>query len=237
MKSMDDTPNFPGRSRPLTVAERRFAERAEELKKLDLASRFARIYETDLWEGPESRSGQGSSLDSTARLRTELPALFRRHHVQRILDAPCGDFHWMRHVDLTGVEYVGADIVRELVVRNEREFGSASRQFMEADLTRGPLPHADLVLCRDCFVHLSYAHIRAAIAVIRASGARYLLTTTFTEQPENRDVQDGDWRPLNLQAPPFSFPEPLEFLVEGCEEEGGAYADKTLALWRVAELP
>jgi hypothetical protein len=26
-------------------------------------------------------------------------------------------------------------------------------------------------------------------------------------------------------------------LVEGCEEEGGAYADKALAAWRVSDLP
>src|SRR4051794_13065824 len=64
----------PG-NRPRTVAERRFAEHAAELEGLDLASRFARIYETDLWAGAESRSGAGSGLDSTARLRIELPRL------------------------------------------------------------------------------------------------------------------------------------------------------------------
>src|SRR5437660_1775959 len=37
--------------------------------------------------------------------------------------------------------------------------------------------------------------------------------------------------------PPVALPEPLEVIVEGCTEVGGAYADKALGLWRVADLP
>jgi len=226
-------------ARPITTAERRFAERAAELEGLDLAQRFARIYETDLWAGPESRSGLGSGLAPTEHLRRELPKLLRRIGVRRMLDVPCGDFHWMQHADLEGIEYIGGDIVPELVRRNEAEFGRSdgSRRFVVVDLTRGPLPSADLVLCRDCLVHLSYAHIDEALRVIRSSGARFLLTTTFSSQRENRDVADGDWRPLHLQGAPFAFPAPIELLVEECNEEGGAYADKSLGLWRVEDLP
>jgi len=227
------------RDRPRTVAERQFEAHASELEGLDLAQRFARIYETDLWEGAESRSGAGSGLDSTARLRAELPRLLQRLDIRSMLDVPCGDFHWMRHIDLGDIAYVGGDIVPDIVRQNAERFGTTDgrRRFIELDLTRGPLPETDLVLCRDCLVHLSFAHIREALRVIRWSGARYLLTTTFTEASENRDVADGDWRMLNLQAPPFDFPPPLELLVEGCAEEGGAYADKSLGLWRAADLP
>jgi hypothetical protein len=38
------------------------------------------------------------------------------HDVKSLLDIPCGDFHWMRRVNLQGLSYVGADIVRELIV-------------------------------------------------------------------------------------------------------------------------
>lgn len=237
---MKKDPKAPSRSaeRPQTVAERRFAEQARELERLDLAGRFARIYETDLWAGPESRSGTGSGLAETARIRAELPGLLRRLHARRLLDVPCGDFHWMRHVDLHGVEYVGGDIVEAIVERNQALYEEPGRRrFVRVDLTAGPLPEADVVLCRDCLVHLSYANIARAFAAVHASGARYLLTTTFPSYAENADAPDGDWRPLNLERPPFSLPAPLWSLVEGCDEEGGAYADKTLALWAVADIP
>jgi hypothetical protein len=50
---------------------------------------------------------------------------------------------------------------------------------------------------------------------VRASGARYLITTTFPEHAENADVADGDWRPLNLERAPFRLPPPAAVLVEG----------------------
>ena len=76
-----------------------------------------------------------------------------------------------------------------------------------------------------------------ALAASRASGAAHLVATTFPGRGANADVADGDWRPLDLEAAPFHFPPPVAAIVEGCTEEGGAYADKTLAAWRVADLP
>jgi len=236
------TPRF---ERPRTVAERRFAERASELKSLDLPARFARMYETNLWDGTESRSGDGSSLASTAGVRAGLPNLLRRLAVRRLLDVPCGDFHWMVHVDLVGagvVAYVGGDVVDAIVEANNARYGSAGRSFARVDLTMGPLPTVageppDAVLCRDCLVHLSFANIARAMRVVRDSGVRYFITTTFLEQPANIDIIDGDWRPLNLERAPFDLPSPVAVLVEGCEEEGGAFADKALGVWRAEDLP
>ena len=232
------------RVRPQTVAERRFAERAEELRRLDLPARFARMYETNLWAGAESRSGDGSSLAATAGVRAGLPGLLRSLGVRRLLDVPCGDFHWMAHVDLgaAGVAaYVGGDVVEAIVAANNARYGTDSCSFVHVDLTTGPLPAvagepADAVLCRDCLVHLSFANIARALSVVRASGARFLITTTFLEHSVNADVLDGDWRMLNLERAPFNLPSPVAVLVEGCEEEGGAYADKALAAWRIEDL-
>jgi hypothetical protein len=230
--------------RPQTVAERRFAERAEELTNLDLPARFARMYETNLWAGEESRSGDGSSLAATAGVRAGLPGLFRQLGVRRLLDVPCGDFHWMSHVHLSAAgvtAYVGGDVVEAIVAGNTERYANADRSFVRVDLTTGPLPSvagepADAVLCRDCLVHLSFANIVRAFRVVRDSGARYLITTTFLEHSTNIDVIDGDWRMLNLQRAPFNLPSPVAVLVEGCAEEGGAYADKALAAWRVSDL-
>ena len=80
----------------------RFAERAGELSELGLQERFQRIYETNLWSDPETRSGVGSTLDSTRVVRAELPKALRRLDARVLLDIPCGDFTWMEHVDLRG---------------------------------------------------------------------------------------------------------------------------------------
>src|SRR5206468_4767947 len=181
--------------RDRTIAERKFAEHAAELAGLGLQQRFERIYETNLWSDPETRSGVGSTLDSTRVVRAELPNALRELKARVLLDVPCGDFTWMEHVDLRGVQYIGGDIVPTIVEQNQRQYADASRKFMSLDLTRDDLPDADVLLCRDCMVHLSYANIRAALANIARSNVRYLLMTSFPGRGDNNDVVDGDWRP------------------------------------------
>ena len=224
-------------TRKRTVAERRFEEQAHELADLGLEERFARIYSTNLWSDPESRSGVGSSLDSTRVVRAELPGALRKLKTRVLLDVPCGDFTWMEQVDLTGTEYIGGDIVPRIVEENQRLHASESRRFVHIDLTRDPLPDADVLLCRDCLVHLSYANIRIVQQNIARSNIRFVLMTSFPGRRDNYDVSDGDWRALDFQAPPFSFPEPHLTIVERCGEEEGAYADKSLLAWRVKDLP
>jgi hypothetical protein len=222
--------------RKLTIAERRFAERARELADLGLQERFERIYSTNLWSDPESRSGVGSTLDSTRVVRAALPVALHQLEARVLLDVPCGDFTWMERVDLSGIEYIGGDIVPPIIERNQRLHAGEARRFLEIDLTRDVLPDADVLLCRDCLVHLSYANIRAVLANIARSSIRFVLMTSFPGRGDNRDVVDGDWRTLDFQAAPFSFPEPVLTIIEECEEEDGSYADKSLLAWRVADL-
>ena len=224
------------RKRAITIAERRFAEHAEELSRLGLRERFERIYSTNLWSDPETRSGTGSSLDSTRVLRERLPAALRELHTRVLLDAPCGDFTWMDRVDLSGIKYIGADIVPSIVRENERAYANSSRRFVELDLTRDALPVADVLLCRDCLVHLSYQNIGRVFDNIKRAGIRYILMTSFPGRGDNKDVQDGDWRPLDFEAPPFDLQRPLLTIVEECEEEGGSYTDKSLCAWRVTDI-
>ncbi len=194
---------------------------------------FEQIFNTNRWNNSESVSGTGSTLEQTQVIRERLPDLFAKYAIRSMLDIPCGDFHWMSLVPKEGIHYIGADIVGGLI---DRLSESHPHEFRLLDVTTSPLPTVDLVLTRDCFVHLSYAAIFAAVQNIRASGAKYLLTTTFPGR-ENREIQTGDWRPINLQAEPFLFPAPLEVINEGCTECGGAFADKSLALFQISDLP
>jgi SAM-dependent methyltransferase len=228
-----DTP----KSRSPVLAELRFAERQRDFDGLDLAERFALIYHTNLWGAESSQSGLGSELDATSSLRRELSQLLKHFEVTTLLDLPCGDFTWMAQMDLGGITYVGADIVPDIIAANDGRYGRAGHiDFCQLDLVSDPLPAVDLVLCRDCLVHLSFANIRRAIANLKRSGSRWLLTTIFPDASANRDIEDGDWRVLNLQHAPFLFPMPEAMINEGCTEAGSDYADKSLALWRMADL-
>lgn len=202
--------------------------------KQELENRFSQIYEKNLFQGKESISGPGSDLVQTEVVRAELPGLLKKHNIRSMIDAPCGDFFWMRHAQ-ADVDYTGLDIVNELIEKDQAEFGSPSRRFMCKDIVNDELPKADLIFCRDCLVHLTYEQAIKAVANFKRSGARFLLTTTFPGRT-NRDLGEIMWRPLDLQNAPFNFPQPVELINEKCTENNGRYSDKSLGLWKLDDI-
>ncbi len=200
-----------------------------------IENRFTSIYKKNIWGDTESVSGPGSNMEQTETLRRELPEFLKRFHIRTMLDIPCGDFNWMKETSVDLDQYIGGDIVAELIAENTSRYADEKHRFSKLDVTTDSLPTVDVILCRDCLVHLSYDDIRNAFANIQKSGSKYLLATTFTDRQENKDITTGEWRPTNLQQPPFSLPEPLAILNEQCPEE--PYRDKSLGLWKVEELP
>lgn len=198
---------------------------------------FTRIYEQNAWGDAESRSGPGSTRARAAQVQGALIDLFRAFSIRSVVDAPCGDFNWMRDVAAEALEsYVGVDIVAELIAHNRRLYEDASRRFVHGDITRDPLPRADAIVCRDALVHFSFADIRAAVANFKRSGSKYLLATSFPRAGGGADIRTGDWRALDLQAAPISFPEPLAW-IDDTPPTAPAGVEKRLCLWELAILP
>jgi hypothetical protein len=137
-----------------------------------------------IWHEAETRCGVGSTLDMTRSLRAWLPDALARHGVAKLLDAPCGDRHWMRCLDLP-CDYVGVDHEPEHV-RKASEDGTDVRL---ADLRTDHLPKADAILARDFFQHLSMADADAALANMRETGARLLFTTCHGKA--GADIETG----------------------------------------------
>lgn len=202
---------------------------------LTLAERFALLHRLGVYHHPETFSGFASTLEETAALRAALPGLIAAHAIGSVLDIPCGDFHWLRQVSLE-VDYTGADIVPELVAANQRRHAGAHRRFVVLDATRDPLPEVDLVLCRDLLIHLSLADAWAALRNFHRSGSRWLLTNHFAGREENPDILSGDFRPIHLCRPPFDFPPPEAVIAERSQLAGGTFADRSMALWWLADL-
>lgn len=195
---------------------------------------FTDIYKDRVWGDPESYSGTGSNLTQTEEIRREIPALLEKIACETLLDVPCGDFYWMRLLDLN-VNYTGGDIVAELIERNRELYETERREFIVIDIVQDDIPRADLILCRDCLVHLCNKDIFSALANMKASGSEFLLTTTYTRLKRNHDTPTGSHRTLGLHLPPFNFPEPLHIIDEKCPDPG--YDDKALALYRIADIP
>jgi len=215
---------------------RHFEKLKKEGKALNTEDTFREIYQSNHWSGDSSISGQGSDITQTEEISIQIPKLIDELKIRRFLDVPCGDFNWFSKIETNLELYIGGDIIEEIIHRNNDQYASDKRAFRKIDLIKDPLPDADVLLCRDCLVHLSNEDILQALANIKASNISYLLTTTFPECSENINITTGDWRIINLQRAPFNLPRPEKIINEKCTEGDGTYADKSLGLWKVSDL-
>jgi methyltransferase family protein len=207
-----------------------YRDARQALFRPSLAKVFSEIYHTNTWQDRESVSGRGSTVARTGVIMSQLPLLLQELHAKTLLDAACGDFNWMRYTNLRGVRYIGVDVVPDLINHNRRLYETQETTFRVLDITRDLLPSADVILCRDCLIHLSFRRIHETISNLKRTGATHLLCTTHTGLLENTDCADGGWRSVNLLLPPFNFPTPLKLIVE--DQESG----KCLGVWRLADL-
>jgi hypothetical protein len=197
---------------------------------------FNRIYKNNDWNNEESISGQGSELKHTKEIVAKLPNFLTRHSVQSILDAPCGDYNWMRRVQFEEIEYIGGDIVQELVDSNNDCFGKSNVSFKKINIIEDKLPKVDLIFVRDCLVHFDNKSIFLFLNNLVNSEVKYLLATNFPITNHNYDITIGNWRPINLQKKPYNLPKEIDILWEESEETYGQFPDKSLFLWRVKDI-
>jgi SAM-dependent methyltransferase len=195
---------------------------------------FSTAYDTRGWGSTESGSGTASELRATEVIRSELTDLLRRLDIKSLLDAPCGDWNWMQHIDLGDTSYIGADIVPSVIEANTERYERPGVSFMTADLTQDELPLTEAVMCRCCLVHVSYADAAAMLANFRRTGATWLLVSDYPGVTKNRDQPTSRrWRRLNMQMPPFNFPEPIETMPDGGEVD----PEMNLSVWRFDDIP
>ena len=213
------------------------------MDKNKIVEHFTNIYHTNYWHGIDSRSGTGSDLITTASLRPHLVTLLNSLEIDSMIDAPCGDFFWMKEIidQFELRAYLGVDIVEEMVEALRKEYEkpdlAPQRSFKTLNIVDDILPKADLIFSRDGLVHFSYDTVRQILKNFVDSGAEYVLMTTFLSDTRPYfDILDGQWRAINFQLKPFNFPEPERIIIEGCLEDHYRWTDKALGLWRLSTL-
>ncbi|MDH3610813.1 MAG: hypothetical protein OEM79_03515 [Nitrosopumilus sp.] len=110
---------------------------------------FTLIYQNKLWSKSSStgtgisRSGSGANLEQTKSIRTELPKLLRELKINSMIDVPCGDFLWMKEINLDFLSYLGCDIVSEIIEKNNKTYSNEKRKFFKLNITQDSLPETD----------------------------------------------------------------------------------------------
>jgi hypothetical protein len=195
---------------------------------------FAEIARSNYWGSEESISGPGSTLEVTESLRRGLEVHLPALGIKTLVDAPCGDLNWIRHLQYRFERYIGIDLVPE-IIEKLRKLALPRHHFQTGNIVTDILPTADAILCRDCLVHLPFEAAKSAMRLMSRSGCRYIMATTFPHLEANADILLGQWRMLNLQAAPFNLPPPMILIHDG-DHHLPPYDDKSLGIWKAEDF-
>jgi len=180
---------------------------------------FETIYRENFWGPHGGGSGQGSRLENTVVAKMIITDVVRRYNITRMLDAACGGMLWMPDLlqnltaQIPGFQYMGVDVVHTLVVKHRQTFANHSNwRFLTCDFSACNLPYDyELIFSRDALQHLTMPLIFKFLQNVQESDAKYLLVGSYAENYQNVNLpKNGDCFTINLLAPPFSLPPPLE---------------------------
>jgi hypothetical protein len=147
---------------------------------MDLKGLFTKTYKENKWTSNESRSGIGSQLEYTESIRKLIIELIDGG-VEYIWDCSCGDWNWMKEIRESLPNYMGNDIVDELIELNTKKFGSDTIKFqcgdMLEELKKLESASVDLLLCRHTLEHLSTDYVTNVIKEIRRVSKKALITS------------------------------------------------------------
>ena len=207
--------------------------------KKDFKKKFTLIYKYNYWSSKSSKSGDGSSLENTKDIITNLEKIIKNYDIQKILDVPCGDFYWMKNfLKDKNMKYQGGDIVEELIKELNKKYRSSNKNFFNIDITSDNLPSADLLLCRDCFIHFSNEDILKTLKNFSRSNINYFLITHMINETsiENKDIFTGEYRFIDLFSKPFNLNKKTLFSFQDDPMNIEINNQKQMSLWTRSQI-
>lgn len=163
----------------------------------------------------------------------ELKAVFKSFNIKSLIDTSCEEAGLIPQFGIQLEQYIGVDRRYEIVEGIRSALGSAERTFLAQDISRDVLPQADMIICWDTLQGFSPTQIRSTLRLLKKSEVKYLLAAHYPELQVNQKAARGLYRPINWTLPPYRFPQPMIQISES--KENGRV--KSLALWKISELP
>src|SRR4051794_3541455 len=124
---------------------------SDDRARMSVASKvFQQIYETNYWG---FGSGHGSLPKLTRGYREFIARFIRENHITSVVDFGCGDWQFSRLIDWSGVDYLGLDVVPQMIEQHRTTFGRTGVRFDMCPDNLSDVPPADLLLAKDVLQH------------------------------------------------------------------------------------
>lgn len=193
---------------------------------------FSEKYKNNSWKGTESKSGPGSALIRNKLLLHLIEEFVIKFNIKSLIDCGCGDFNWMKHFNFNLIEkYTGVDIVDSVIESNNKKYSNNTISFKQMNIIDNQISKYDVILCKDVLFHLSFEDVLNCLKNFKESKSTYLISTTFYDF-ENKDIETGNWRPINLETSPFLLNKPL-LLWKNIENKTDGWINKSIGIWKI----
>lgn len=186
-----------------------------QYERLSVPDTFRKIYRKQVWgkNGERFYSGPGSHGAASDLYCAAVSGFIRENGIRSVVDLGCGDFAVGRRiVDATEAQYIGVDVVPELIQHHRRKFQGPRVSFFCANIITDELPAADLCLVRQVLQHLTNQEIAKVLARL-SHFPRVLITEDLPTEPKsiNHDMTHGPevrsdfGSGVYIDQPPFSL--------------------------------
>lgn len=132
-------------------------------KRWKRKSVFSNIYKKNLWGGKKGEiySGAGSYREEFVReYSVYIKEFVKKNRINTIVDLGCGDFNVASNFAADVKNYIGIDIVEDVINRNSAKFSGDKIHFLCMDIVEEDLPNADLCLIRQVLQHCTNEEIK-----------------------------------------------------------------------------
>lgn len=178
-----------------------------------MKEQFTNTFKYNKWGCAESKSGIGSSLPYTVNFRKQLVEIINKRSVESIFDCSCGDWNWMGEIVSHLPQYVGNDIVQELIDQNNERYKSDSINFvcndMLSQLKTYDDDQFDLVLCRHTLEHLPLDYCVEVVREITRVSKYSIITSSQGNNIYNSEMTLDGFRSRQIQLNQSPFVEML----------------------------
>jgi hypothetical protein len=182
---------------------------------------FTKIYELNKWGGIEGEffSGEGTASNKVAT--AYISKVFEIAYCENFIDSTfvdlgCGDFSIGRRLLPLCRQYIGVDIVKPLIKRNQEKYEDTNIHFLHLNILEDELPEGNVCFIRQVFQHLSNREI--SIILPKLNKYRWVLITEHyptdnnfikpnLDKPHGADIRVYDNSGVYLTKPPFDLPE------------------------------
>ena len=188
---------------------------------------FTEIYTKNKWGGSQGEfySGTGTADEQVGSAYISMVA--ERAANDRFLgltfvDLGCGDFQIGKQLLPLCSRYIGVDIVKPLIERNQETYGDETTQFVQLNITEDDLPNGDICFVRQVLQHLSNQQIATVLQKLKKYQWVFITEHYPTDNPAivpnldktcGGDVRVFDNSGVYLTEPPFALPQQALILV------------------------